>query len=228
MTKKIQFVLRIWVTILAIFGSVVASRGQYSVDSVQAARQLKLEQLATDPESPLSSDDIQHIHHYDPDSSFRIRAHIERLHNEPTLRIPTSDGTSKAFVRYARLRFSIRGNECALTLYRSQELFVNPAYRDHLFLPFTDETNGVETYGAGRYIDLSVKDIRNGYVIIDFNQAYNPYCAYSNGYRCPVPPVENNLLIPIRAGEKTYTGPIKERPQPAPKVPAKEEHDITS
>lgn len=193
--------------------------GQYNVDSVRALRQQKLEQLAADPSAPLQAGDIQHIHYYEPDSGYVVIGNVELLRGELPFRMPTSDGTSKVYVRYAKVRFQWQGQDGELTLFRSPDLFVNPLYRDHLFLPFTDGTNGGETYGGGRYIDLSVDDIRNGSVTIDFNAAYNPYCAYSSGYRCPVPPAENFLSIPIRAGEKNYTGPIRERPQPvaAPK-----------
>lgn len=188
--------------------------GQYRIGSAQALRQQKLERMANDPSAPLTAVDIQHIHHYDLDSTYVVRARIELLHGEQPFRMPTSDGTSKSYVRYAKARFQLQGHEGELTLYRSPDLFANALYRDHLFLPFTDATNGMETYGSGRYIDLSVDDIQNGSITIDFNTAYNPYCAYSSGYRCPLPPVENFLLIPIRAGEKSYTGPIRERPQP--------------
>lgn len=187
--------------------------GQYSIDSANALRQRKLERLANDASAPLTVEDIQHIHHYDPDSTYVAHGHVEILRGELPFRMPTSDGTSKSYIRYAKVRFQLQGQDVELTLYRSQDLFTDPRYRNHLFLPFTDETNGNETYGAGRYIDLSVNDIRNGSITIDFNTAYNPYCAYSSGYRCPVPPAENFLPIAIRAGEKTYTGPIRERPQ---------------
>ncbi|MFB2118179.1 DUF1684 domain-containing protein [Parapedobacter sp. 2B3] len=193
--------------------------GQYSIDSARKLRQLKLERLANDPGAPLTVEDIQHIHHYDPDSTYVAHGHVEILLREQPFRMPTSDGTSKSYVRYAKVRFQLQGHEEELTLYRSPDLFANPLYRDHLFLPFTDETNGGETYGGGRYIDLSLNDIRNGSITIDFNTAYNPYCAYSSGYRCPIPPAENFLPIAVKAGEKNYTGPVRERPQPliAPK-----------
>lgn len=90
-------------------------------------------------------------------------------------------------------------------------LAMNPAYKDLLFLPFTDQTNNKETYGGGRYIDLNVNDIRNNHLEIDFNKAYNPYCAYSDGYRCPIPPEENDLPISIIVGEKLYTGEKKHK-----------------
>jgi len=219
MTKKVQFISRLLLSASAFCCFMVSAKGQYNVDSVRSSRQLKLEKLAKDPGAPLAMEDIQHIHYYDPDSTFRVRAQIERLYNEVAFRMPTSDGTSKEYVRYAKVRFSLRGVPSELTVYRSADLFVNPIYRDHLFLPFTDPTNGNETYGGGRYIDLSVNDIQNGGVVIDFNNAYNPYCAYASGYRCPFPPAENHLMTAILAGEKNYTGPIKERPKP--KVPPK-------
>jgi len=198
---------------------VLYGRGQSYSDSLLASRQAKLERLVKDPVAPLSEEEIGDVHFYDPDSAFRVRANVELLHGERSFRMPTSDGTSKEYVRYAKVRFSVRGEPGELTLYRSLDLFSSPLYRDHLFLPFTDPTNGNETYGGGRYIDLSVADIRNGTIVIDFNNAYNPYCAYSGGYRCPVPPTENDLAITIPAGEKKYTGPIKERPKPV--VPPK-------
>jgi uncharacterized protein (DUF1684 family) len=79
-----------------------------------------------------------------------------------------------------------------------------PKYKNYLFVPFKDMTNGKETYGGGRYLDLETTDIQNDSVILDFNKAYNPYCAYSNGYSCPIPPKENHLAVSIEAGEKTF------------------------
>lgn len=199
---------------LLLFAVVSPAQGQYRADSARAARKTRLEHFAKDPSAPLGATDIKHVHYFEPDSTYRVVASVELLHGEPSFRMPTSDGTSKAYVRYAKVNFSIHGEAAELTLYRSLDLFANPAYRDHLFLPFTDSTNGTATYGGGRYIDLSAADMRDGRIVIDFNSAYNPYCAYSSGYRCPVPPTENNLQIPIRAGEKKYTGPLRQRPKP--------------
>jgi uncharacterized protein len=84
-------------------------------------------------------------------------------------------------------------------------LMGNDQYKNYLFLPFTDATTGIETYESGRYIDLQINDIKNNEVLIDFNKAYNPYCAYVSGvYNCPVPPKENHLIVAILAGEKIY------------------------
>ncbi|WP_257666794.1 DUF1684 domain-containing protein [Parapedobacter tibetensis] len=204
------------------------SYGQSFAERVLASRQAKLESFAKNPTGPLTTADTQYLHHYHPDSSFLVVATVAHLHNEQPFRMPTSDGTSKEYIRYAKARFSVGKDTAELTLYRSMDLFANPMYRDHLFLPFTDLTNGDETYGGGRYIDLSVGDIQNGHIVIDFNHAYNPYCAYSGGYRCPVPPAENNLNMAIRAGERKYTGPMKQRPQPTtpPKPISAEEQSL--
>ena len=77
-------------------------------------------------------------------------------------------------------------------------------YRDHLFIPFADATTSNETYEGGRYIDLNISDIKDGIIIIDFNKAYNPYCAYDHDYSCPLPPKENHITIAVRAGEKRF------------------------
>jgi uncharacterized protein (DUF1684 family) len=76
-------------------------------------------------------------------------------------------------------------------------------------LAFTDLTNGEDTYGGGRYIDLYISDIAEGHITIDFNKAYNPYCAYSDGYNCPIPPASNSINLEIKAGEKMYKGPYQ-------------------
>jgi uncharacterized protein (DUF1684 family) len=96
-----------------------------------------------------------------------------------------------------------------VNIYQSKETQAIPGYRDYLFIPFKDMTNGESTYGGGRYIDMRMGDIRDGSVIIDFNKCYNPWCMYSDGYNCPIPPLENHLEVPIEAGEMIWTGKKK-------------------
>ena len=79
-----------------------------------------------------------------------------------------------------------------------------PQYRDYLFLPFKDPTNGKASYGGGRYLDLKTGDLKSGTAIIDFNKAYNPWCAYADGFSCPIPPAANHLAVEIHAGEKNF------------------------
>lgn len=161
--------------------------------------------------SPLKEEDFKHLHFFEADSTYNMVAKVELLTNQKVFNMPTYDGTSKEFIRYAKIKFLLGKTELQLTLYKNIALAVNPVYKDLLFLPFTDETNQKTTYGGGRYIDLSLLDIKNGLIAIDFNKAYNPYCAYSDGYRCPIPPEENDLPLEILAGEKLYSGEKKHK-----------------
>ncbi len=161
--------------------------------------------------SPLKEADLKDLHFFEADSTYRVLAEVKILKAEKVFKMPTYDGTSKEFIRYAKISFSLKGKPLQLTLYRNIGLMTNPLYKDLLFLAFTDETNNKTTYGGGRYIDLDLKEIINEKITIDFNKAYNPYCAYSDGYRCPVPPEENDLLFSVLAGEKIYTGEKKHK-----------------
>ena len=117
----------------------------------------------------------------------------------------TSGIIKKTFRVYGVLHFTINDTAVSLNIYQSQNLMNTDEYKNHLFLPFTDLSSGEETYAAGRYIDMSTADIINNKVVIDFNKAYNPYCAYVSGkYNCPIPPKENQLPVMIAAGEKTF------------------------
>ena len=161
--------------------------------------------------SPLKENDLQYLHFFEADSTYQVTANVTLLKDQKSFQMPTYDGTSKEFIRYAKINFILNGKELTLTLYRNIGLMVNPIYRNLLFLPFTDETTGVISYGGGRYIDLEITASKSNKITIDFNKAYNPYCAYSDGYRCPVPPEENDLPTSISAGEKNYTGDKKHK-----------------
>jgi uncharacterized protein (DUF1684 family) len=111
------------------------------------------------------------------------------------LEIPTSDGAVRRYRRAARVRFAIEGEQAELVLLARED-------EEGLFLPFRDATSGKEAYGAGRYLDVEPGD--DGRLHIDFNLAYNPYCAYNDAFSCPLPPPENWLRVPVRAGEASY------------------------
>jgi uncharacterized protein (DUF1684 family) len=159
--------------------------------------------------SPLGAKDLKNLNFFPIDSTYSVMAKIELLPDEAALKFPTSAGTIKKYIRYAKAKFNLKGKELTLTLFKSEIPSQNPKYKAFLFLPFTDETNAKATYGGGRYIDISSTDIKDGLLEIDFNKAYNPYCAYSNGYQCPIPPEENDLAIEVKAGEKLYSGKKK-------------------
>jgi uncharacterized protein (DUF1684 family) len=137
--------------------------------------------------------------YFDADPRFVVTAKLERLDKPVTLNLTTNRGLTKPFVRYATLRFELDGQPCTLTAFR----FAGSTTRN-LFIPFRDATSGKETYGAARFLDVEESDGRPATVTLDFNEAYNPYCAYSPGYNCPIPPPENHLRVAVTAGERTY------------------------
>jgi uncharacterized protein (DUF1684 family) len=136
---------------------------------------------------------------------YRMICRFEKTMNSPWFRMESSGPIKKNYRVYGIIHFTINDTVVALNIYQSQDLMTTKEYKDHLFIPFTDATSGEETYESGRYIDLEIKDITNENVLIDFNKAYNPYCAYVSGkYNCPIPPIENRLTVAIRAGEKSF------------------------
>lgn len=143
---------------------------------------------------------------YNADEKFKVQCRFEKSTDTSLVIMKTSGKTipEKDFVRYGKIHFTIHDTNLVLTVYRSKALENNPQYGRYLFIPFTDATTGDETYGSGRYIDIMTTDIKNDTVEIDFNKAYNPYCAYSSGYNCPIPPRENLLPVAVKAGEKNF------------------------
>ena len=158
------------------------------------------------PQSPLGDDqrdDFRGLDYYDENPALVITAAVERLpDDEPVIEMETSTGDARPFRRWGTFAFEVDGDPARLTLYS------DPA-GEEFFLPFRDATSGNETYGAGRYLDNHRPGLRrlgDDEVEVDFNYAYNPYCAYSPYFSCPLPPRENWLAVAIRAGEKDYKG----------------------
>ncbi len=134
------------------------------------------------------------------DEEYRVLAKFEKQENTGVYMMNTSANSMKAYDIYGTVTFVLQGKEYRLRVYQSHMLREKEAYRDYLFLPFTDQTNGNGSYGGGRYIDLRIPT--GDTIEIDFNKAYNPYCAYSEGYACPIPPKENDLALEVKAGVK--------------------------
>ena len=153
----------------------------------------------------VSGKDKEFISFFPINEKFRMTCRFERTMNSPWFRMESSGPIKKNYRVYGIIHFTINDTAVTLNIYQSQDLMTTKEYKDHLFIPFTDATSGEETYESGRYIDLEKKDITNENVLIDFNKAYNPYCAYVSGkYNCPIPPAENRLIVAIRAGEKSF------------------------
>jgi uncharacterized protein len=148
--------------------------------------------------------DKSKLQFFDINPNLKVEATLVKKENSPWFQMQTSGTLKKMYRVYGTVTFEVDGNSYALNVYQSQDLL--NSMKNYLFLPFTDVTSGTETYASGRYVDLNVTDIENGKIMIDFNKAYNPYCAYVDGkYNCPVPPKENNLKLAVNAGERNYS-----------------------
>ena len=168
-------------------------------------RQQYKNDFLTDSHAPLKAQDTAFLDFYPPDPAWRIPATVELTPEAASFDLPTYSGQTRLYRQYAVVHFKVNGQPKTLNLYQNLALIAKDStYKDYLFLPFKDLTNGEETYGGGRYLDFKMKDIRNGLLLVDFNKNYNPYCAYSDGYSCPIPPKENHLDIEVRAGEKNF------------------------
>jgi uncharacterized protein (DUF1684 family) len=159
-------------------------------------RKAKDDFFLTSHHSPLSHED-QHafvgLDYFEPNPELVFKLEMEPGDGS-TVDFPTSDDRVKTYRKAGRVHFEVGGQSAQLTLYDTG----HPGY----YIPFRDKTSGDSTYGAGRYLDVEAND--DGSVTIDFNRAYNPSCVYSDGFSCPIPPIENWLQVPIEAGEKMY------------------------
>ena len=177
-------------------------------DEVVRNKRARVDSLFRDPQrSPLPSltaiDTFKGLHYYPIDTAYRVQAVIERTPNAEPFKMAVSGENPDIYVKYGNLHFRLFGKEMTLAAYKNLRLADKPKYKDYLFVPFRDSTSNITTYGGGRYLDLEASD--NDTVMLDFNLAYNPYCAYNHDYSCPIPPDENKLPVAIKAGEKKYT-----------------------
>lgn len=130
---------------------------------------------------------------------YRITAKLVKTKDAKPFELPTSSGKTKKYREYGKVNFMLDKKPYTLTLYQSLDLMKQDKYKDYLFLPFRDETNGRETYGGGKYMDLKIPE--GDTILLDFNQSYQPFCAYNAyDYNCPVVPEENKLPVEIKAG----------------------------
>ena len=157
--------------------------------------------FGSDPESPIPWGDrakFTGLSYFPADVRWAIKATLARLPDREVFAMATSTGEPRQQVRYARIALSTPGGPATLFAYKD----ARGAHGHTLFVPFRDATSGKDTYGAGRYLDIDEPD--GDEVVVDFNLAYNPYCAYSEAYSCPLPPAENWLKVAVTAGEKTF------------------------
>lgn len=168
-------------------------------DSLQAFRQKYISSHEV-----VTGDNRKNFSFHPITSEMRVVARFEKLQDTAGFIMKTSGAKTQRYFRYGRLHFTLFRKQLTLTIYQGEKQLNDSAYKNYLFVPFTDQTSGELSYGGGRYLDFTTEDIKNDLLLLDFNKAYNPYCAYAKGYNCPVPPAENDLPVPIPAGEASF------------------------
>ena len=152
--------------------------------------------FASHPQSPLTSlqkRTFTGLRYFEENLALRLEVTVTLFPEREEIEIQTSTGDVRVYVRFARFEFAVDGQEAELTIYETEHGY---------FLPFVDSLAGTETYPAGRYLDPEL--LPDGRFLVDFNLAYNPYCAYNDVWSCPLTPFENRLKVPVRAGEKIF------------------------
>jgi uncharacterized protein (DUF1684 family) len=175
---------------------------QEYVAKVMQARDDRDDFMTNSDESPFANDTIPFngLKYFPADPKFRVTADLTLIEEKKVVVLPTSDGKEARYLEYAYADFELEGVNNRLVLLEVMDM---GPLRGTLFLPFADQTSALDTYGAGRYLDVK-KTPGAATITLDFNLAYNPYCAYSNKYSCPFPPRENMLAVIVAAGEKVY------------------------
>jgi uncharacterized protein (DUF1684 family) len=178
---------------------------KFDVSAVENFQKKLNFEFADKVESPLTDEDravFKTLEYFPISAKYFVVAQFTRTENEKTFEMKTTKNRRPIYVKYGVLAFTIDEKKFKLNLYKNIELSKKEEYKDYLFLPFSDNTNGKESYIGGRYIDMKVP--KGATVAIDFNTAYNPYCAYNYKYSCPIVPLENVLDIHINAGVKKF------------------------
>lgn len=201
-SKNILTLLVVAVLVIIVFYSFQGEDETAYIKEIEEEREEKDRFMRSSPESPFAKtpDKYTGLKYFAPDIQYRVLADLEPVANKKTVILATNDGKEQRYIEYAYANFKLHGVQNRLLIL---EIADTGPFRGKLFLAFGDETSAAETYGAGRYLDVA-KTPGSKTIKLDFNLAYNPYCAYDDSFSCPLPPRENMLSIAIRAGEKIY------------------------
>jgi uncharacterized protein len=167
------------------------------IAAFRAEKDRSLKQADESPIPVAEREKFQGLKYYPIDLKYRMESVLERYQNPESIKMATTAGAPDTFLRYGKLKFKIDGEDYALDVFKSAN-----DQSPRFFIPFRDKTSGKETYGAGRYLEL--EDDGSARYTLDFNLAYNPFCAYNETYSCPLPPPQNTLKVAVTAGEKSY------------------------
>jgi uncharacterized protein (DUF1684 family) len=177
----------------------IAQQKDHYVDSIKAYQKNYIE-----THEVVKKKDRKYFRFFPINIEYDVKCRFEKISDTIGFTMKTSANTLQHYLKYGKLDFQVEGKACQLFVYQSTSLMKTEKYRDYLFVPFTDATTGDESYGSGRYLEFNIPDIRNNVLDLDFNKAYNPYCAYATGFHCPIPPRENHLDVSIKAGEMVF------------------------
>lgn len=181
------------------------SQEKFDISAVEKFQKELNTEYADAKTSPLMVEDLaafKSLDFYPINEKFFVVAKFIRTDDEKPFEMKTSTSRKPMYVKHGEAHFTIDGSAFKLNIYKNIELSKDLEYKDYLFLPFSDLTSGKESYIGGKYIDM--KTPKGNTIVIDFNRAYNPLCAYNSNYSCPKVPLENDLNIEIRAGVKKF------------------------
>ncbi len=199
-----------FLTILVLFLFSFVGCAKAQDDAVKNFREIRDKSFRNANETPLTNEDFlkfKGLEYFDADAKFAVKAKLEKTADEQVFMMPTSIGTTRKYFKYGVLKFDLGGKSFSLNVYQSES---SAKKNGSLFVPFRDLTNGKETYGAGRYLDIKIPE--GDETVLDFNFAYNPSCAYGNAqFSCALPPKENFLQTEIEAGEKIFAHSAKKQ-----------------
>jgi uncharacterized protein (DUF1684 family) len=189
-------------SVIVIYFQQAGTSPENYANQIMQERAEKDEFMRSNPESPFKNlpEECKGLNYYAPNLRYRIKASLIPIDDKKVVNLPTSDNKENEYLEYGYATFRLKGEECKLLIL---EITDQGPSHGTLFLAFADSTSARETYGAGRYLELKKVPGMTSFVL-DFNKAYNPYCAYNDNFSCPIPPKENFLKVAIPAGEKSY------------------------
>ncbi|MEQ8240160.1 MAG: DUF1684 domain-containing protein [Cyclobacteriaceae bacterium] len=198
--KKIGFLAAIVLVFLAFYTFYKGGNSESYKQQVENTIDERVKYLRTSESSPFNKTDLvfSKPKYFDVNPEYRVNAKLDRITTRERVIISNSDGTQASYQKFAFANFRLNNKDCQLLILKPTGLGAIQQY----FLGFADDTSGETTYGGGRYIDVEIG--KSNKIVLDFNLAYNPYCAYGEGFTCPLPPKENVLPLAIEAGEKKF------------------------
>ncbi len=199
-------IMRFAILFFLCFGNVLfAQTSAELITEIEAYHAEENEKFSTAETTILTEEDFKTfkvLDFYPIDLKYRVEALFVRTPNEEPFLMPTTTDRKPEYVKYGEAHFSLDNQKLKLNLYKNTMPYDDPELKDYLFLPFTDWTSGDGSYGGGRFLDAYIPE--GDIIILNFNKAYNPYCAYNQRYSCPIPPKENDLGVRVEAGVKDF------------------------